>query len=178
MANAAKRTFKFTQGIGYVGLTGIAGISTFFLATATCALAMTGVGVPLALVTGAGTVGCGAGTIFFAKKSGHKFGRAFEEGDHHHHHRGNDRGIEYGRHHVTTAASMLDHGSNAANQLSSQRNASKPGSANEDSVEQVDQQHHGALFSAPVEKDPNTQYVGAAPVIDTTYESSIMGPAA
>lgn len=177
MANAAKRTFKFTQGIGYVGLTGVAGLSTFFLATATCALAMTGVGAPLALVTGAGTVGCGVGTVFFAKKSGHKFGRAFEEGDHHHHHRGSDRDIVYGGHHVTTAASMMGYSSNAAQQLS-QRSSSKTSNVSDDSVKDIDQKNHSALFSAPVEKDPNARYLGASPTIDPTYEPSKAGLAA
>lgn len=75
----AKRTLKFTQGLGYGTFMCAAGVGTLVLATATMALAMTGIGVPVAFLTGAGTVGCGAGTVLAGKKMAHKFDRAFGE---------------------------------------------------------------------------------------------------
>lgn len=82
MPGFGKRTLKFTQGLGYGTLTTGAGLLTLTMATVTMGLAMTGVGLPLAFLTGAGTVGCGALTVVSGKRTGHKFGRAFEEGEH------------------------------------------------------------------------------------------------
>lgn len=45
---------------------------------------MTGIGAPLGLVTGAGTIGCGVITVKAAQRMGHKFGRSFEKNDHSH----------------------------------------------------------------------------------------------
>ena len=77
-----RRVLKGTQGTGYMLLTAGAGLTTVFLATATCGLAMTGIGIPLAIITGAGTAGTGYGTIYFAKRTGHKFIRSAEQGRH------------------------------------------------------------------------------------------------
>lgn len=82
MPGFGKRTLKFSQGLGYGTLTTGAGLLTLTMATVTMGLAMTGVGLPLAFLTGAGTVGCGALTVLSGKRTGHKFGRAFEEGEH------------------------------------------------------------------------------------------------
>lgn len=77
----AKRTGKAMQGMGY-GLTTVgAGVGTLALGTVTLGLAMTVVGIPVALLTGAGTAGCGIGTWKAAKRTGHKFVRAFEADD-------------------------------------------------------------------------------------------------
>lgn len=86
MSHKKNRSLKFLQGLGYVVLTGVAAVGTVFLATVTVGLAMTGIGIPLAFVTGAATVGCAAGTGYFAFEAGHKFVHAFESDDYDHHH--------------------------------------------------------------------------------------------
>lgn len=85
--SAAKRTLRFTQGLGWGVLTLGTGTATVFLATATVGLAMTGIGIPLAFVTGAGTVGCGVLTGLCAERTGHNFYKAFAH-DHHQHNGG------------------------------------------------------------------------------------------
>lgn len=82
--SAAKRTLRFTQGLGWGVLTLGAGTATVFLATATVGLAMTGIGVPLAIVTGAGTIGCAALTVLCTERTGHSFYKAFAHNHHHH----------------------------------------------------------------------------------------------
>lgn len=85
MSSFARKSLKFTQGLGYGTLTIAAGVGTLVLATATVGLFMTGIGAPVGIVTGAGTIGCGAGTILAGKRTGHKFFRAFEKSNHSHH---------------------------------------------------------------------------------------------
>ncbi|MBL7478447.1 hypothetical protein [Legionella bononiensis] len=175
MPNIAKRTLKFTQGLGYCTLTAGAGIGTLILATATCGLAMTGVGIPLAFVTGVGAGGCGYGTVFFAKKTGHKFVRAFEEGEHHHHHGNHD--VSYG---FTAVDVHTFTGSNAADALK-KNNTSKSTSANDDQLRTITEpQVHKPLFSVPVtETAPTAQIIGdTSPTIDPNYENSTVSPAA
>jgi hypothetical protein len=175
MPNIAKRTLKFTQGLGYGTLTAGAGIGTLILATATCGLCMTGLGIPLALVTGAGTAGCGYGTVFFAKKTGHKFVRAFEEGEHHHH--DDNHNVNYG---FTAVDVNTFTGSNAADTLNKNK-TSKSTSVNEDQLRTITEpQVHKPLFSVPdTAKATTAQVIGhTTPTIDPVYETSAISPAA
>ncbi|CAM2943971.1 hypothetical protein [Legionella worsleiensis] len=88
MSHKKNRSLKFAQGTGYAVLSGVAAVGTVVLATATVGLAMSVVGIPLAFVTGVGTAGCAAGTVYCGYKAGHKFSHAFESSHHenHHHH--------------------------------------------------------------------------------------------
>lgn len=92
---AGGRVVKASQGLGYSLLTVGAGVTTFAMGTATAGLAMTGVGIPLAALTAAGTGGCGYGTFFFGKKTGHKFARAFQANHHEHTHHETSTKKEY-----------------------------------------------------------------------------------
>lgn len=175
MPNIAKRTLKFTQGLGYGTLTTGAALGTLFLAAATWGLAITGVGIPLAFVTGVGTAGCGYGTVFFAKKTGHKFGRAFEEGKHHHDH--NDQNINYGFTEVDVNSIT---GSNAANSLKNNK-TSKSSSAKEDQLGNSSNPNaHKPLFSAPVTEKTQITLVmsDTAPTQDPINKTSMISPAA
>lgn len=93
-----KRSLKFTQGIGYASLSSAAVVGTLVLGTATIALFMTGIGAPLGIVTGAGTVGCGAAVVFSGKRAGHKFDRAFEKEDRSHRRREEPNHLSGGMH--------------------------------------------------------------------------------
>ena len=60
------------EAVGYGVVTLAGGSVTLALATATIALAMTGVGLPIALITGAMTLGCASGTTYTGSKTIHK----------------------------------------------------------------------------------------------------------
>lgn len=85
--NIPKRIVKGFQAGGYCVPTLFFGTTTFVLATLTTALAITGVGMPLALGTGYLTAGSAGATGFFGAKVGHKAARAAGNDNHRDHSR-------------------------------------------------------------------------------------------
>lgn len=60
------------EAVGYGILTVAGGSVSLALATATVALAMTGVGLPIAFITGVMTLGCASATTYTGSKTIHK----------------------------------------------------------------------------------------------------------
>lgn len=101
MSHKKNRSLKCLEGLGYVTLSVCSALATVVLGAATVALAMSIVGIPLAVVTVLGTGACAAGTFVFAERAGHKFGHAFGSAHHHHHH--------HHEHYVTDITSVPSH---------------------------------------------------------------------
>lgn len=66
------RLFDVPQAAGYSILTVAGGSVSLALATATVALAMTGIGIPVAFITGVMTLGAASGTTYVGSKAIHK----------------------------------------------------------------------------------------------------------
>lgn len=77
LSHAGKHSVYFFKGAGYTGATSVCAVSTLVLATLTCGLFMTGIGIPLGLLTAAGTGGTAYGTVASAQKTGKNFSKAF-----------------------------------------------------------------------------------------------------
>lgn len=86
MSHKKNRSLKCVEGLGYVTLSVCSAVATVVLGAVTVALAISVVGIPLAVVTVLGTGACAAGTFVFAERAGHKFSHAFGGGHHHHEH--------------------------------------------------------------------------------------------
>jgi hypothetical protein len=82
--NIGHRFFDAPEAVCYGVITVTGACVTTALATATVALAMTGIGIPVAFLTGAMTLGSAAGTTYTGSKTAHKTSHVFgREGDCH-----------------------------------------------------------------------------------------------
>lgn len=66
------RAVDGAEVLAFSAATVAAGTTTLALGVATAALTVTGIGIPIALLTGALTVGAAAGTVFSGSKVHHK----------------------------------------------------------------------------------------------------------
>ena len=71
------RVFDASESLGYGIVTVAGGAVTIGFATVTVGLVMTGIGIPVAILTGLMTLGCASGTTYTGSKTVHKISHVF-----------------------------------------------------------------------------------------------------